>query len=151
MTQRGYLVTRPHPGSGVGANLASLAGAVWCARRLGRVGRREGGGGATAAARISAICFSAASRFRSWDRCSDAVTVSTPPTSRPDSRSSARLRCTGPKALVVATSTLSSTRVSAVLTDCPPGPDEWLNLQRKSRAGTRIERLTRSGPTMRAV
>ena len=61
------------------------------------------------------------------------------------------LACTGPKALVLATSTLSSTRVSAVLTDCPPGPDEWLNLQRNSRVGTRIERLMRSGPTMRAV
>jgi Nodulation protein Z (NodZ) len=31
-----YVVTRPHPGSGVGSNLASLAGAIWCARRLGR-------------------------------------------------------------------------------------------------------------------
>ena len=93
----------------------------------------------------------AASRFRSCDRSSDAVTVSTPSTSRPESRSSARLRCTGPRALVFATSTLSSTRVSAVLTDCPPGPDEWLNLQRNSRVGTRIERLTRSGPTMRGV
>src|SRR5689334_10660481 len=32
----GYVVTRPHPGSGIGSNLASLAGAVWTARRLGR-------------------------------------------------------------------------------------------------------------------
>jgi hypothetical protein len=31
-----YLVTRPHPGSGIGSNLASLAGAVWVARQLQR-------------------------------------------------------------------------------------------------------------------
>jgi hypothetical protein len=31
-----FLVTRPHPGSGIGANFASLAGAVWAARRLDR-------------------------------------------------------------------------------------------------------------------
>jgi len=118
------------------------------ARRLGRVGRRLGGGGATAAERISAIRSNAASRLRSCDRCSDAVTVSTPSTRRPARRSNARVRCTGPKALVLATSRLSSTRESAVLTDCPPGPDEWLNLQRSSPSGTTIDRLTRRGPTM---
>jgi hypothetical protein len=32
----GYVVTRPHPGSGIGSNLASLAGVVWYAGRLGR-------------------------------------------------------------------------------------------------------------------
>jgi len=31
-----YLVTRPHPGSGIGSNLASLAGAVWAAGQLER-------------------------------------------------------------------------------------------------------------------
>ena len=31
-----YVVTRPHPGSGIGSNLASLAGAVWFAHRLKR-------------------------------------------------------------------------------------------------------------------
>src|SRR5262245_4825248 len=31
-----YVVTRPHPGSGVGSNLASFGGAIWCARKLGR-------------------------------------------------------------------------------------------------------------------
>ena len=36
MAADGYLITRPHPGSGVGSNLASLAGAVWCAQQLGR-------------------------------------------------------------------------------------------------------------------
>jgi hypothetical protein len=32
----GFVVTRPHPGSGIGSNLASLAGAIWYAGRLGR-------------------------------------------------------------------------------------------------------------------
>jgi hypothetical protein len=32
----GYVVTRPYPKSNVGSNLASLAGAVWLARRLDR-------------------------------------------------------------------------------------------------------------------
>jgi hypothetical protein len=32
----GYLVSRPHPGSGIGSNLASLAGAIWVARKLQR-------------------------------------------------------------------------------------------------------------------
>ncbi len=36
MPVQSYVVTRPHPGSGVGSNLASLAGAVWCAQQLGR-------------------------------------------------------------------------------------------------------------------
>lgn len=31
-----YVVTRPYPGSGIGSNLASLAGAVWIATRLER-------------------------------------------------------------------------------------------------------------------
>lgn len=32
----GYVVTHPYTGSGVGSNLESLAGAVWCARQLRR-------------------------------------------------------------------------------------------------------------------
>ena len=31
-----FVVTRPYPGSGIGSNLVSLAGAVWLAGRLGR-------------------------------------------------------------------------------------------------------------------
>jgi len=31
-----YVITRPHPGSGIGSNLASLAGIVWYAQRLQR-------------------------------------------------------------------------------------------------------------------
>jgi hypothetical protein len=33
---RGYIVTQPDPHSGVGSNLASLAGALWLAERMGR-------------------------------------------------------------------------------------------------------------------
>ncbi|MBV8480102.1 MAG: hypothetical protein JOY72_07330, partial [Actinobacteria bacterium] len=31
-----FIVTRPYPGSGIGSNLVSFAGAVWLAGRLGR-------------------------------------------------------------------------------------------------------------------
>ena len=31
-----FIVTRPHPGSGIGSNLASLAGVIWYAQRLNR-------------------------------------------------------------------------------------------------------------------
>jgi hypothetical protein len=36
MSRDGFVITRPHPGSGIGSNLLSLAGAVWLAGRLGR-------------------------------------------------------------------------------------------------------------------
>ena len=36
MSTNGYVVTRPHPGSGIGSNLASLAGVVWYAQQLNR-------------------------------------------------------------------------------------------------------------------
>ena len=36
MNANGIVVTRPHPGSGIGSNLASLAGAIWYAERLNR-------------------------------------------------------------------------------------------------------------------
>src|SRR5512132_4371451 len=89
---------------------------------------------------------SAASRLRSCERCSEALTVRTPSTSRRESRSSTRARWTGPSALVLATSRLSSTRESAVLTDWPPGPDERLNRHASSRSGITTERVTRNGP-----
>lgn len=55
--------------------------------RDGRVFRLATGGGATASATSDTRRASAASRLRSWDRCSDAVIVSTPPTRRRPSRS----------------------------------------------------------------
>src|SRR5215211_7312984 len=89
---------------------------------------------------------SAASRLRSCERCSDALTVRTPSTSRRESRSITRARWIGPSALVPATSTLRSTRESAVLTDWPPGPEERLNRHVSSRSGITTERVTRNGP-----
>ena len=85
----------------------------------------------------------AASRLRSCDRCSDATTVSTPSTRRRSSRSRARARKLGSSALVVVMSRLSSTRESAVFTDCPPGPGDRLKRHRSSRSGTTTESVTR--------
>src|SRR4030095_14683363 len=48
--------------------------------------------------------------------------------------------------LVPATSRLSSTRESAVLTDWPPAPDERLKRHVSSRSGITTERVTRNGP-----
>ena len=56
------------------------------APRLGRVARRGAGGGAVASIRIAASLLAAAWRLRNWDRCSEAVTVSTPSTSRRPAR-----------------------------------------------------------------
>jgi polyphosphate glucokinase len=64
----------------------------------------------------------AARRFCSCERCSLAVTVSTPSTSRLASRSSALACRAGGSAVVRARSHDSSTRLSLVLTDWPPGP-----------------------------
>ena len=58
--------------------------------RVGRVGRRRRGGGAAALRSTSASRSRAARRLSSWARCSLAVTVSTPSTSREASRSSTR-------------------------------------------------------------
>jgi hypothetical protein len=77
--------------------------------------------------------------------------VSTPSTSRRSSRSRARARNPGSSALVVVMSRLSSTRESAVFTDCPPGPGDRLKRHRSSRSGTTTESVTRRGPAMRPV
>ncbi len=36
MSANGFVITRPHPGSGIGSNLASLAGVIWYAQQLNR-------------------------------------------------------------------------------------------------------------------
>lgn len=90
---------------------------------VGFVFRRRGGGGAAAVASVAASRSRAASRLRYWDRCSDAEIVRTPSTRRRERRWSARARWIGPSAVLFATSKLSSTRESVVLTLCPPGPD----------------------------
>lgn len=111
----------------------------------GRVGRRCCGGGAIAFLTMATRRASAAVRFRSWERCSDAATVSTPSTSRVARRSVARSRCTGDSAEEAVRSQDSSTRESDVLTDCPPGPPDRENRQRSSDPGiTREPRTGRS-------
>ena len=117
--------------------------------RVALVGRRSAGGDAIASRRVRARRSRAASRFRSCERCSDAVTVNTPSTRRPERRMRARARCRGPSAVVAPRSRLSSTRESAVFTDWPPGPDDRLKRHRSSPSGTTTERVTRSGPAMR--
>lgn len=36
VSANGFVITRPHPGSGIGSNLASLAGVIWYAQQLNR-------------------------------------------------------------------------------------------------------------------
>jgi len=103
---------------------------------VGRVGRRVTGG-ANASRRTAARRCLAAVRFSRWERCSEALMVSTVPESRPASRSRARSRWTSLRAVVVPRSRLSCTRESAVLTPWPPGPDDRENCSTSSPAGIR--------------
>lgn len=124
----------------------------WClaaslrsrAARLGPVGRRGGGGGAVAAVRIADILVAAACRLRNWERCSEAATVRTPSVSRPASARSARSFAVGGRAEVPARSKDSSTLLSAVLTDWPPGPGD-LEKRHVSSAGDRTVPRTWTG------
>ena len=99
--------------------------------RVGFVGRRGGGGGASAVRSCSASRSRAAARLRCWERCSVATTRST----GPGRRRSRRARCSSSSAAEAATSYSSSTRLSVVLTDCPPGPGERLNRSTSSASG----------------
>lgn len=78
---------------------------------------------------------SAASRFRSCERCSEAVIVSTPPTNRPASRSIALAFSPGESKSEPARSQDNSTRESVVFTPCPPGPLEREKRQFSSPSG----------------
>ncbi|MDX6236549.1 MAG: hypothetical protein QOG10_1364 [Kribbellaceae bacterium] len=97
----------------------------------------------TAASRVRA-----ASRLRHCERCSDAAIVSTPSTKRGPSRSSALAFRTSLSAVVAATSKLSSTRLSVVLTDCPPGPLDREKRQVSSASGTTTPLRTTSPVSM---
>lgn len=66
--------------------------------RVGFVGRRGSGGGAVAVVSNVVRRSIAASRLRSCERCSEALTVMTPSTSLPASARSARSLRTGPRA-----------------------------------------------------
>src|SRR5215467_8080813 len=70
--------------------------------------------------------------------------VMTPPTSLPSSAARARRFSTGGSAAVPATSKESSARVSAVLTDCPPGPGDLENRQVSSSGGIVMPRTVTS-------
>ena len=116
------------------------------ARTLGRVATRGRGGGAMASASTVASFCSAESRFCHWLRCSDADTVSTPSTRRSPRRARARSRSIGESDWVRATSRLSSTRESVVLTPWPPGPEDLE--KRHEDSGTMTEpRINRSPGT----
>ena len=106
---------------------------------VGRLGRRTTGG-ATASRRTVARRCLAAVLFRRWERCSEALIVSTVPEILAESRSRARSRWTSLSAVVVPRSRLSCTRESAVLTLWPPGPEARENCSTSSPAGTRRPR-----------
>jgi hypothetical protein len=118
-----------------------------CAPRPGRVARRWAGGGAVASVRMVASRFAAAWRLRSWDRCSEAVTVSTPPTSLPARARIARSLSAGGSTDVAARSKDSSTRLSAVFTDCPPGPGDREKRHDSSAGGIIAPRTLTGGAT----
>jgi hypothetical protein len=117
------------------------------AARLGRVARRGAGGGAVASVRMAASLLAAACRLRNWDRCSEAVTVSTPSTSLPPRARNARSLSTGGSADVAARSKESSTRLSAVFTDCPPGPGDREKRHDNSAGGITAPRTLIGGTT----
>ena len=91
---------------------------------MGLVGTRGGGGGAVASRSRAASRTRAASRFISWLRSVSAVTVTTPSVSRPASRPRARFFSRSGRDGDRAISKDSSTRLSVVFTDWPPGPDD---------------------------
>ncbi len=114
--------------------------------RVGLVGRRRGAPGARPSVMSSASFPRAISRLRSWDRCSEAVTVSIPVMSRCPSRLSSMVRSWSESTAEPAMFQESSTRVSVVLTCWPPGPDERENLQWSSEAG-----IVSVGDTSRSI
>jgi hypothetical protein len=103
--------------------------------RLGLVGRRDGDGGRRASATTAASRARAAFRLRNCARCSDAVIVSTPSTTRLLSRSRSRSLWSGERMAEPAISHTSSALESAVFTPCPPGPDDRENRQDSSDSG----------------
>ena len=115
---------------------------------VGLVGTRGGGGGAIASRSSAASRARAASRFISWLRSPSAATVITPSASRAASRARARSRSRSGRTVERATSNESSTRLSVVLTDWPPGPEERENRSRSSPAGITSQLFTRRSSAM---
>ena len=117
----------------------------WAEPRVGFVGLRTVLG-ARPATTMSVSFARAVSRLRHCERCSEAVTVMTPWTSRLSSRRSKISRWLSVNASDVATFQESSALLSVVLTCCPPGPDERENRQPSSEAG-----IVREGEISRSI
>ncbi len=114
--------------------------------RVGRVARRGAGGRASAATTMSRSAWRAISRLRNWDRCSDTVTVIDPDAWFWASRRTIRVRCSSLSAEDSAAIQVSCTRLSDVLTCCPPGPEDLENFHCNSDAG-----IIRSAATSRST
>lgn len=114
--------------------------------RVGLVARRRAASGARPSARRSASLARAISRLRSWERRSEAVTVITPAVIRRPRRVSSISRWPSERAVESLTFQESSTRLSEVLTCCPPGPDERENRQTSSDEG-----IVSAGETSRSM
>lgn len=114
--------------------------------RVGLVGRRWTPSGARPAAMSSASLLRAISRLRSWERCSEAVTVIRPVMRRRPRRMASVVRSPSESAAESAIFQESSTRLSEVFTCCPPGPDERENRHRSSDAG-----IVSAGETSRSM
>lgn len=92
--------------------------------------------------------FEAASRFRHWERCSLAVTVSRPFASRRPIRCTISARWVEFNVALAITSKLSVTRVSEVFTCWPPGPLDRLKLQSSSASGMVSSAVTTRAKTV---
>jgi hypothetical protein len=113
------------------------------AARLGLVATRGRAGAAIASRSTAARRSRAASRFSSWLRSREAAIVSTPSDSRLASLPRARSRASSGRLGDLSTSNESSTRLSVVLTDWPPGPDEREKRSSSSPPGMTSQLFTR--------
>ncbi|VXB70629.1 hypothetical protein PSCLAVI8L_180044 [Pseudoclavibacter sp. 8L] len=109
---------------------------------MGLVARRFGPGGARPSRTRFASFSSAASRLRSCERRSEEATVTTPSMRRFPSRSSSIRRLSSVSTRDSLMFQESSTRLSVVLTCCPPGPEDREKRQPSSAAGIVSERDT---------
>jgi hypothetical protein len=82
----------------------------------------------------------------SWLRSPEEATVRTPSLRRLARRARARRRAGSGSDGDRPTSNESSTRLSVVLTDCPPGPEEREKRSLSSPAGMRSQLFTRRSP-----
>ena len=119
----------------VAARCSFAARRRWFEPRVGLVALRRAASGAIPSATRLASLAKAISRLRSWERFSEAVTVMTPATRRRSRRVSSMSLWPSERTVESSTFQRSSTRLSEVLTCCPPGPDDRENRQPSSAAG----------------